>query len=228
MSNYTKTIILSYLKVILTIAVILLAGIFLYKSIKYIRGMIKRRKLVKRIKKVCRRRQYELKINDSPMKSIFRRTSVPELTITAGDRSYSVKFITLINPVNKYTLDGFDHIYETTNFAPRFVNFKSYRSGITAKGIGKLYFPHSVQVDGKNMREYTRGKKVIEFPKPKEGSCNIVCINPTAVEMLKVVGSGTELIFDGDFYHDCYIYSGKGLLRFLENLENEGTRKRAS
>ena len=69
---------------------------------------------------------------------------------------------------------------------------------------------------GGGMRELTKPYNHVNF-KSADPSENILCIHPTSQEMLKVEGSRTVPLFDGDVLENCTVYSGSALLNLLKH-----------
>ena len=74
MDRAVKSVIRSYTEVIVTVVLIVLIGLLVYRSLKYIRAVWKRMNLMRRLKKVCREKNLTLTVEKSPVLSVFRPT----------------------------------------------------------------------------------------------------------------------------------------------------------
>ena len=81
MDRAVKSVIRSYTEVIVTVVLIVLIGLLVYRSLKYIRAVWKRMNLMRRLKKACREQNLILMVEKSPILSVFRPTSEPELKL---------------------------------------------------------------------------------------------------------------------------------------------------
>lgn len=221
MDRVVKSVIRSYTEVIVTVVLIVLIGMLVYKSLKYIRAVRKRMNLMKRLKKVCRERGLTLTVEKSPILSVFKPTSEPELTIRTPDRTYSVKLTAFVNPARTYLLNGPDRVFVDDGFTIQLLRYRGRNKNPTGLSMrildriaGRKYLVgiHS----GGGMRELTRHDHHVNFTSDNPAE-NILCIHPTSHEMLKVEGSRTVPLFDGDVLDNCTVYSGSALLNLLEH-----------
>lgn len=221
MDRAVKSVIRSYTEVIVTVVLIVLIGLLVYRSLKYIRAVWKRMNLMRRLKKVCREQNLTLTVEKSPVLSVFRPTSEPELTIRTPERTYSVKLTAFVNPARTYLLNGPNRIFVDDGFTIQLLRYRGRNKNPTGMSMrildqiaGRKYL---VGIDsGGGMRELTKPDNHVNF-KSADPSENILCIHPTSQEMLKVEGSRTVPLFDGDVLENCTVYSGSALLNLLEH-----------
>ncbi len=218
MDRAVKSVIRSYTEVIVTVVLIILIGMLVYRSLKYIRAVWKRMNLMKRLKKVCREQGLTLTVEKSPILSVFKPTSEPELTIRTPDRTYSVKLTAFVNPARTYLLNGPDRIFVDDNFRMNVLSLRNKMHPGQSALIRKTLILRAIyHVDsGGALRELTNPDHHVNF-KSDNTSDNILCIHPTSQEMLKVEGSRTVPLFDGDVLDNCTVYSGSALLNLLEH-----------
>ena len=218
MDRAVKSVIRSYTEVIVTVVLIVLIGLLVYRSLKYIRAVWKRMNLMQRLKKVCREQNLILTVEKSPVLSVFRPTSEPELTIRMPERTYFVKLTAFVNPARTYLLNGPDRIFVDDNFRMNVLSLRSKmhpgQSPLIRKTI-RLRAIYPIDSGG-GMRELTKPDNHVNF-KSADPSENILCIHPTSQEMLKVEGSRTVPLFDGDVLENCTVYSGSALLNLLKH-----------
>jgi len=195
MDRVLKSVIRSYTEVIGTVVLIVLIGLLLYRSLKYIRAVWKRMNLMRRLKKVCREQGLTLTVKKSPVLSVFRPTSEPELTIRTPERIYFIKLTAFVNPARTYLLNGPDRVFVDDGFTIQLLRYRGRNKNPTGLSMrildriaGRKYL---VGIDsGGGMRELTKSDNHVNF-KSENHFENILCIHPTSHEMLRVEGSRT-------------------------------------
>lgn len=215
MDIYTRTIVYSWLKLLLTIAGIILAVLLLLKSSKYIRAVMKRYSFMHRLRKTCRKEDVKLTVLSSPYRSVFKPSDTSELLLEKDNTLYSLKFFPCINAKDTYLFDRDGNYHTISNFKP--IYLRSPRSPLDAGGIDsskirRLLLPLTLQYNDrifKNSGQTNFTLSDIENAKP------LLCLNPISVEMQMVKGSGTVTIFDGDTLCGYTVYSASGLLKML-------------
>jgi hypothetical protein len=182
---------------------IFLLSFFLFCSIKYIRAFFKRISLKMRIKRVCRRRGYSYKIKASYYASVFFITDGAEIEVKTDDEIIAVKFFPCLIKRHTYTIKSEGGFYTRNNFNPIVV----LRSRI---GLSRILFrPKNdfvihVNDDSGIPTELDTAKK------------NILCLHPIPVNVNVVRTNREEQTFNGDKFLGYTVYSGSGLIDFLE------------
>lgn len=212
MKNINWNSLLSWSKVIVTLALIAAAAVIAYKSIKYIRAFVKRVCLVVKLRYICRKNGYEIEKLASCYKSIWRPTDGAEILITTPEKKYEIKFFTCLRYRDTYTFDGIEHYTTRSNTKMLLVDSKYPSSGIA--NVGELWMPRTARAESGviNEIEVTGSAPKTEYP----GVEKILCINPVSVEIRRVVRSTTEQVFDGDKLDGCTVYSGDKLCHMIE------------
>lgn len=209
------SVVRSWTEFLVTLVLLIAAALLLYKSLKYIRAVFKRMAFAAKLKKTCRENGHRLTVTAPLYRSVFFRTTRPELLVETGTDVYSVKLFACVNRKETYVFDGLTRFTTRSNFNPIYLNTRYPTKGAHwwNEKVRKSLVPKIYRADD-HFETSDVTTKPIEFPEDG-GIRRILCINPISVEMLRVNKSQTELIADGDYYEGCHIYSAAGFCRLL-------------
>lgn len=197
------------------ICIAILVVFIAVKSYKYIRGFAKRRSLLKRIKKICKTKGYDLSYTKSALLSVFKPSKQSEIHIATQDKSYHIHFVAALKRKDTYTLTDVGNYYTSNNFNPILLShgYPPSHSTMNKTESKKLRLP--IIYRAKNNYIKTIHTTAIEENELRSDSVNILCINPVPVKLEVVKTNRPEQAFDGDMFKGYIIYSGQGLCKFL-------------
>lgn len=215
MDIYTRTIVESWVRLILVVVLIVIGIIAAVYGLKYIRALLKRASFMARLQKKCRGSGVTMTKLASPYKSVFVSGGSSELLLEKEGKLYTIKFFTCLHPKDTYRFDPEGNFHRISNFRPVYVTrFTSpIFWGFTNKDTRKYVPPGIVKTNDTFIKKSAGTNFREDQIKDAE---HILCLNPTSVEMLKVEGSSGVTIFDGDELCGYTVYSGG---RLLENRE---------
>lgn len=190
----------------------------LRKSYKYVRALLKRKSLIKRIKRICKDKALYLKYGSKYYTSIFGKSSAPEVTIISSEKIYKIKMFACLRKKDIYTLTSPNSFFTTNNVNPIFVEYHYPTMAITKSRDSKLYLSPFY----KSQNTYVRDVKITPEIKEESGqvpsTVNILCINPIAAKMEVVRTNRSEEVFDGEEFKGYTVYSGNALCELLKAL----------
>ena len=210
MDIYTKTVITSWIELILTVTAAILAVILAVKAAKYIRAVLRRISFMRRLKSECLRSGTELTILSSPYRSVFRPSDTSELLLKTSDKLYSLKFFPCIHNKDTYQFDAEGNYHRISNYKPLFLNHRYYTFGTAGnKTIKKVLLPNMLRHND----TFFKKSGCTNFNHSDiEGAIPILCLNPVPADVIKVSGNGTVRVFDGDELCGYRVYSAAGIL----------------
>ena len=177
---------------------------------------IKRAGAISKIKKAARKIGWEFEARDNTYNVISANGRKYELRLKKGEKTINVKLLSCLHPRGKYILNGLDEFIGVNSFSPLlhaqapYVYYKSPESAMNPK-----YVSVSVEKSG----EYAIDP---QFPGSEINAENVICFSPIAHEIMGVDGNQTTAVGNGDVYQGCLLFSGSGLVKYLEN----GMRKK--
>lgn len=188
----------------------------LKSSHKYVRALLKRKSLIKRIKCICKDKTLHLKYGYKFYTSIFGKSSAPEVTIIASEKIYKIKMFACLRKKDIYTLTSPTSFFTTNNVNPIFVEYHYPTMAITKSRDSKLYLSPFY----KSQNTYVRDVEITpEIEEDNSASTvNILCINPIAAKMEVVRANRAEEVFDGDEFQGYTVYSGNALCEFFKKM----------
>lgn len=197
-----------------------LAIFLVVKSYKYVRGFVKRRSLLKRIKKICKAQGYDLSYTKSALLSVFKPSNRPEIRIAAGGKEYRIRFFAALKSRDTYTLTDIGSYYTTSNLKPSLMSHGHPVSCVpmNKEESRKLRLPFIYQAKDNYVKAIHESASTEN--EPQSEAVNILCINPVPVKLEIVKTNRPEPVFDGDMFKGHIIYSGHGLCKFLDSLQN--------
>ena len=214
MDIYTRTIIESWVTLILTVALIIIGSIALVFLLRYIRVILKRASFLCRLRKKCRETGVTMKKLSSPYKSVFVNGGSSEILLEKEGKLYTIKFFTCIQPKDSYQFDPQGDFHRISNFRPIYVRFRFPIHGGQANSTTRKYIPPAaVQMNESFLKKSSAANFRAEQIKD---AVHLLCINPAACEIFKVEGSSVIRVFDGDELCGYKVYSGGRLLEAKE------------
>ena len=217
MDLYTKTVIQSWLTLILTIAGIVLALFIVLRLAVYGRAFLKRFSLMRRLKKVCRTQGISCTVLSSPYRSLFRRTGTPELILQKDKKTFALQLFPCVFFKDTYLFDRDGKYHTISNFNPIYLNLRYYTIGINPDTMSDVLLPMTLQYRNETIRQTRRTR----FAVPDLGdAAPLLCFNPIPCEIRKVTSNGREMVCDGDTICGYTVYSGTGLLKMLSGTES--------
>lgn len=200
------------------IAAITLSCIVVFKSYKYVRALLKRVTLLRKLKRICKQKNLSLIYDSKYYLSVFGKSSKNELRIISDDKQINVKMFACLKKKDIYTLTSINSFFTTNNVNPIFVSYTYPSSGLVLKKQNerKLYLPRFYRSNSKFIKSETLNPEV----ETKNGNniVNILCINPISVKIEIVRTNRAEQVFDGDYFKEYIVYSGNGLCSFLKKI----------
>ena len=199
-----------------TLAAVGLALSVFRRSYKYVRALLKRHSLIKRIKRICKNRGLQLSYGIKFYTSIFNKTSTPELTVIGSNGICKVKMFACLKKKDIYTLTSPNSFFTTNNVKPIFVGYHYPTMAITKARDSKLYLSPFY----KSGNDYIKDMEITPEIEAEVGAntVNVLCINPIAAKMEVVRTNRAEEVFDGDEFKGYIVYSGNALCEFLKGL----------
>ncbi len=182
---------------------------FLLFSYRYIRALIKRGSLWRRLRRIAKDKGYSLTRRRGFYLSVFRATEEAELTLKAKGKIFSIKLFACLKRKATYVLTGINSYYTKNNFNPIF--------GILRTGRHRVFLPVGRFAQPKN-DFITEIKERKEPPKKADdGKLKILCLSPVPVSIEAVHTNRPEPLFDGDVFFGHTVFSGNALCEFLRN-----------
>lgn len=200
------------------VCIALLIMFVMLKSYKYIRGFIKRSLLLKRLKKICKIRSYNLSYTKSFLLSILVPSKQSEMRIVAQGKEYHIKFIAALKRKDTYTLTDIGSYYTSNNFNPILLSHGYPPSHLVMNKAESKKLRLPIIYHAKNNYVKAIHETVSIENEPQVDSVNILCINPVPIKLEIVKTNRPESAFDGDMFKGYIIYSGQGLCKFLSGL----------
>lgn len=210
------------LKVWLTFGISLCIAILIvfvvWKSYKYIRGLVKRCTLVKKIKKICKTRGYDLSYDKGALLSVLGASERNEMRIVTGEKEYRIKFIAALKRKDTYTFTDVDSYYTSNNFNPVLLSHGHPAAYMVMNKSEnkKLRLPFVYQAKNSYIKTVCVGASTEK--EPQSGVVNILCVNPVPIKLEIVRTNRPEQAFDGDMFKGYSIYSGQGLCKLLGDI----------
>ena len=195
-----------------------LAAAFIVCIVKfyvYPRAMLKRRKLLSRLRAICRNRGWTLH-TEGVYRSLIKPSDTPEIRIDTGEQTFAVKLFACLRPRDHYTLTSLTSHYTENGESNLVFIGKGYPRQLTSphvKGEGRLFLPRFHRAKERYIKKIHEGGEA-HFP---EGAVPILCLSPKSVQVNVVRTNRPEQIFDGDRFCGTVVYSGGGLCRMLES-----------
>lgn len=190
----------------------------LKRSHKYVRALLKRKSLIKRIKRICRDKALYLKYGFNFYTSIFGKSSTPEVTIISSEKIYKIKMFACLRKKDIYTLTSPNSFFTTSNVNPIFVEYHYPTMAITKNRDSNLYLSPFYKSRNSYVRDVELTPEIEQ--EVSANTVNILCINPIAVKIEVVRTNKAEEVFDGEEFKGYTVYSGNALCDFLKNLLN--------
>ena len=120
------SVVRSWTEFLVTLVLLIAAALLLYKSLKYIRAVFKRMTFAAKLRKTCRENGHRLTVTAPLYRSVFFRTTRPELLVETGTDVYSVKLFACVNRKETYVFDGLTRFTTRSNFNPIYLNLRYY------------------------------------------------------------------------------------------------------
>ena len=201
------------------VCIAILLIFLIWKSYKYIRGFVKRYRLLKRIKKICKARGYDLSYDKSALFSVFGSAKQQEMRIIADGKAYRIRFIAALKRKDTYTFTEVDNYYTSNNFNPILLShgYPASYMVMNRDENRKLRLPFVYRASNHYVKSVHEGTATKET-EPDEGTVNILCVNPVPIKLEIVKTNRPVQAFDGDVFHGYTIYSGQGLCKLLAGL----------
>ncbi len=205
--------ILGILRLLLfSMGAILLIG-FLF-SFNYITALIRRKKFLKGLKKVCAEKGFVIDAIRHPYRSVFRETAECNLSITANGRRYHARLITCIRKSSQliFSADG-----SFSRAAPIRIPM--------ARMVMRGGFVQGVDRGNGDDRELLRFETQADYTFEADGE-KLLLLNPPP-KFVKITHDGITIDADnGDRVGEYTIYAANAFLRALERDAVADPRKR--
>ena len=185
----------------------ILAILLLIVAVFYLRTFVARVKLIRKLKKVCKERGYELFDLKRPYRSIFRDNEKYTFAVSIGKTTYYCRLIACINRGNKYTFSD---------------------DGILTR-VKMIHMPKVVRMSSAGgyvqMADYGTGDDLelfgfsseIDYTFEADGE-KILLLNPTPRRVLKKNDKHTAEMDNGDKIGEYSVYTGNAFLRLIDRL----------
>ena len=202
----------------LGLCIAILAVLVVWKSYKYIRGFVKRCALLRKIKKICKARGYDLSYDKGALLSVFGASERHEMRIVAGDKEYRIKFVAALKRKDTYTFTDVDSYYTSNNFNPILLSHGHPATYVVMNKneSKKLRLPFVYHAKDRYIKTVHEGAPSED--EPQDGAVNILCVNPVPIKLEIVKTNRPEQAFDGDTFKGYSIYSGQGLCKLLGEM----------
>ena len=188
----------------------------LKRSHKYVRALLKRKSLIKRIKRICKDKTLHLNYGFKFYTSILGKSSTPEVTIISSEKIYKIKMFACLRKKDIYTLTSPNSFFTTNNVNPIFVEYHYPTMAITKNRDSKLYLSPFYKSSNSYVRDVEMTPEVEKDA--SANTVNILCINPIAAKIEVVRTNKAEEVFDGEEFKGYTVYSGNALCEFLKGL----------
>ena len=173
----------------------------------YMRTILARRKLIRKLKAVCKDRGYELFDLKRPYRSIFRDNKKYTFGVNTGKKTYYCRLIACVNRGNKYTFsdDG------------------------TLTRVKMIHMPKVVRLSSAGgyvqMADYGTGDDLelfgfcseIDYTFEADGE-KILLLNPTPRRVRKLIDKRMSELDNGDKIGEYTVYTGNAFLRLIDRL----------
>ena len=179
--------IIIFLLIELLIVVLLAVNIY-----SFFRAVFIRSSFLKKLRVLSREKGYSLRAERKGFASFFKKSSLPDLILKAGDTEYLIRFITCFKRKRFY------HFANSEYFAY----------------FSRIFFAlplASKEEDLKGNERFSRIPPLREEYLKEEADVKkqvVLLFNPSPVE----ITYGSKVVSNGDKIEDCIIYSGKGFL----------------
>jgi hypothetical protein len=185
----------------------ILAILLLIVAVFYLRTFVARVKLIRKLKKICKERGYELFDLKRPYRSIFRDNEKYTFAVSIGKTTYYCRLIACINRGNKYTFsdDG------------------------TLTRVKMIHMPKVVRMSSAGgyvqMADYGTGDDLelfgfsseIDYTFEADGE-KILLLNPTPRRVRKLIDKRMSEMDNGDKIGEYTVYTGNAFLRYLDRM----------
>ncbi len=196
-----------------------LSLVFVVSEYKYIRAFCKRIRLIGKVKKICREKQFPFHCTANAYKDFDNTSGEPSALIQANGKTIAIRFVACLKKNDTYTFTDAASFFTTNNANPVFISFSYPKSGLTPKTPeeSRLYLPKVVRLKEDN---YLKSETVRLESERKHSSDtqNILCIHPLPAKVQVVHTNRAEDIFDGDTFKGYTVYSGNGLCGLLHSI----------
>ena len=195
--------ILSILALVLfSVGAILIVGLLF--SMNYIVALLRRKKFLKSLKKLCREKNFSIEEIRHPYLSVFRETSEYNLSISANGQRYQARLITCIRKGSQliFSEDG------------SFSRSAPIRVPMARMAVSRGYVQGIDRGNGDD-RELLRFETQADYTFEADGK-KLLLLNPPP-KFVKIAYKGiTRDADNGDHIGDYTIYSANAFLRALE------------
>lgn len=220
----------AWLSLLFAVALFAVAVWAVLLMIDLIRGFFIRAKAYKRLKKYVNENGLSMIENASIFRSLFCKTSTPELVIDTEDTRYIINvFATLRRKKTLHLWENGLYLYsDNVGYYVMFTNrgglfFNNWWTFLP-KGLQYLPLYHS------DMVELPRGLHMIpkiewaKFERADKENVRVLMLNPIP---FCVKNNKGDKLGDGEAFINMQIYSASGLVSHLEGLRISGNRKKA-
>ncbi len=186
----------------------LLAVILLVIAFFYLRTIRARIKLVKRLKAICKDRNFELLELKRPYRSIFRDAyNDYNIAVKVGERTFYCRLIACVNRGNKYTFNTDDE----TLIRARMIHMPKPRM-VAVRG-----FVQTTNYGTGDDLEIFGFTSEIDYTFEADGE-KVILLNPVPRRVRKQSGTLIGEMDNGDRVGEYSIYTGNAFLRYIDRL----------
>lgn len=167
--------------------------------VQFIRAVIMRVLLIHKLKKICKRRNYQIQIHRWSLLSILFKSSKVDLSVHTNDKIYHVRFLTSFS--SKKVLHFVDEC-----------NYISYLKTFIA-------LPMATKVSEQiNFATFHRFPTVEEKLQTNSNDTHVLLFNPTPNNITSIVDGTTTEIGNGTKIGTLVAYNGKGFCDMIDQL----------
>lgn len=166
--------------------------------IRLIRVIIMRISFIRKLRSICNKKRYQIKIHRFPLASVFYKSKKIDLSIIAPDMTYHVKLVASFSSKKVY------HFVDKNNYVTYMKTFFMLpMARKVSENIGFVSFHRMPDIE-KPYRQAANAKYILLFnPLPNE----ITYVDENGRR--EIAGNGTKL-------QNVYIYNGKGFCSLID------------
>ncbi len=184
------------------------AIIFAIIAFYYIRAIRARIKLIRKLKKICKERNFELLELKRPYRSIFRDAyNDYNIAVNIGEKTFYCRLIACVNRGNKYTFSD-DGILTRA----RMIHMPKPPRAVSVRG-----FVQTADYGNGDELEIFGFTSEIDYTFEAEGE-KVILINPVPRRVRKKHGTLLGEMDNGDRMGEYSIYTGNAFLRYIDRL----------
>ncbi|MBQ8212708.1 MAG: hypothetical protein IJZ80_01770, partial [Clostridia bacterium] len=185
----------------------ILAVLLLIVVVFYLRTFVARVKLIRKLKKICKERGYELFDLKRPYRSIFRDNEKYTFAVGIGKTTYYCRLIACVNRNNKYTFSE-----DGTLMRAKMIHMPKGARMASAGG-----YVQATDFGSGDELELFGFTSEIDYTFEADGE-KILLLNPTPRRVRKLIDKRMAEMDNGDKIGEYTVYTGNAFLRLIDRL----------